>query len=158
MYYIIIIYVYFNDGSEFYLLSQFKFSLNLIVMLNQILNGAQPWSNEMTIALIWSTTIKISANEHIISIQTQYSPAERKDQPLICWCVSLRPEDHRRRAHPVGEEAGGRHDPHGLLPQCVRAHRPAALHGEPASEVCPQHLTLSQHHLTFIQQQHFLLQ
>lgn len=40
-----------------------------------------------------------------------------------------RPEDHRGCADPVSEEAGGRDDPNRFLPQCVRPHRPSALHG-----------------------------
>lgn len=75
-----------------------------------------------------------------------------------CAAPDPRPEDHRGRSDPVGEEAGRRDDPDGLLSQRLRSHRPAALHGEPAAEMRPHHHTLSQHHLTFIQQQHFLLQ
>lgn len=55
-----------------------------------------------------------------------------------------RPEDDRGRSDPVGEEAGGRDDPHRVLPERLRPHRPAAVHGEPAAEMCPQHGTLPQ--------------
>lgn len=71
---------------------------------------------------------------------------------------SLRPEDHRRCSHTVCEEAGGRDDPNRLLPERLRPHRPAALHGKPAAEMRPQHSTLHQRqpagqHLFLLQQQ-----
>lgn len=44
-------------------------------------------------------------------------------------------ENHRRRTDPVGKEAVGRHDPHRVLPERLRPHRPAALHGQPETEV-----------------------
>ena len=73
--------------------------------------------------------------------------------------LAPRPEDHRGSSHPVGEEAGGRDDPHCVLPECLRSHRPAALHGQPAAEVRPQHGPLHQQHgQQPQQQQHFPLQ
>ena len=57
----------------------------------------------------------------------------------------LRLEDHRRRTDPVGEEAVRRHDPHCVLPQRLRSHRSAALHGQPKAEVCA-HARQQQHH------------
>lgn len=50
-----------------------------------------------------------------------------------CPC---RPEDHRGCFDSVSKEAVGRDDPDRLLPERVRANRPAAVHGEPAAEVC----------------------
>ena len=47
----------------------------------------------------------------------------------------FRPEDHRGRPDPVGEEALRRHDPDRVLSERVRAHRAAALHGQPAEQV-----------------------
>ena len=47
----------------------------------------------------------------------------------------LRPEDHRGRPDPVGEEALRRHDPDRVLSERVRAHRAAALHGQPAEQM-----------------------
>lgn len=54
-----------------------------------------------------------------------------------------RAEDDRGGSDPVSEEALGRDDPHGFLPERLRPHRPPALHGQPPAEVCavatPQH-------------------
>lgn len=52
---------------------------------------------------------------------------------IVCPC---RPEDHRGCFDPVSKEAVGRDDPDRLLPKCVCANRPAAVHGKPAAEVC----------------------
>uniref|UniRef100_A0A3P8UMP1 Sodium voltage-gated channel alpha subunit 8 n=1 Tax=Cynoglossus semilaevis TaxID=244447 RepID=A0A3P8UMP1_CYNSE len=54
-----------------------------------------------------------------------------------------RPEDHRWRPDPVCEEALGCDDPHRLLPERLRPHRPPTLHGQPAPQVC---VLAHQHH------------
>lgn len=50
--------------------------------------------------------------------------------------LAFRPEDHSGGPDPVGEEAVGCDDPHGVLPERVRARGAAVVHGEPAAEVC----------------------
>ena len=58
----------------------------------------------------------------------------------VCACVCVfvlnRPEDHCGRSGPVSEEAIRCDDPDSVLPECVCADCPPALHGEPAAQVC----------------------
>lgn len=56
---------------------------------------------------------------------------------LSLWGFSpLRPEDHRGRPDSVREEAVRRDDPDSVLPERLCLDRTAALHGEPAQQVC----------------------
>lgn len=72
---------------------------------------------------------------------------------VMCLGTFLPPprsKDHRWRLDPVSEEAVGCDDPHRVLSQRVRPHRPPALHGEPAAQVC---LLAHQHHRVIPTQQ-----
>ena len=55
----------------------------------------------------------------------------------VCACILIdRPEDHCGSSDPVCEEAVGCDDPDRLLSQRLCSDWTAALHGEPAAEVC----------------------